>query len=128
MIGNLAQAANYFLLPHSMVYNVDALQDEYIAYLIDNKNSAIAKCKAIYKLTDNSLTAEKCSVPATIPFSHTVDDSLLLSTIVFARTANRQNNAVFGPDGIWRVDQTSGGVEFCVFGDVTPKCVVLNSD
>jgi hypothetical protein len=124
---NSAQAADYALIPHSMIYNVDAIQDEYIAYLVDSKNATISKCKAIYKLADNTLRAEKCSEPSSIPFSLTVSDaSSLVSTIVFTRSANRQNNAVLGPDGIWRLDQSNGKVEFCVFGDITSKCVVLN--
>ncbi|SFQ00636.1 hypothetical protein SAMN05216330_11396 [Bradyrhizobium sp. Ghvi] len=121
-----AKAADYVLIPHSMIYNVDVFQDEYIAYLVDNKNATIAKCKAVYKLTENTLKTENCSDPTSIPFSLTPSDPAIRSTIVFTRAANHQNNAVLGPDGIWRVDQSNGKVEFCVFGDITFKCLVLN--
>jgi hypothetical protein len=123
-----AQAADYTLISYSMIYNVDTHHDEYIAYLVDNKMATIFKCKSIYKLTDNTLTADKCDATSSIPFSLTVMDASIVSTVVFIRAANHQNGPVFGPDGIWRLDQSNGNVEFCVFGDITPKCVILNQN
>jgi hypothetical protein len=114
-----------------MVYNTDVLQDEYVAYIFNNKSAAISKCKTIYKLTNNTLTAEQCSDAMEIPFAVTKSDaSTFASSVIFTRSTNHpnQSNVVLGPDGIWRVDQVTGKIEFCVFGDMMPKCVTLKQN
>lgn len=121
---NLVMAADYVLIRHSMVYNVDAGKDEYTALILSKIDKSIRRCKATYELISNKLSSEKCSaagsIPFSIPFSGTSD---VHSTIVFNRVANRQNNTVLGPDGIWNLDEKNGELEFCVFGDITAKCV-----
>ena len=120
-------AADFSIIPESMVYNVDTTQDEYLALVFDSKTKTILECRSLYKLSGNSLSSEGCRGAVSLPFSLSfADASTARSTIVFTRAANRQGQAVFGPNGIWQLDEKNGAVEFCVFGDITPKCVVLN--
>jgi hypothetical protein len=122
-----AWAADFAIIPESMVYNVDTSEDEYLALVFDNKNKTILECRSLYKLSSNLLSSEGCRGAVSLPFSLSFADALSArSTIIFTRAANRQGQAVFGPNGIWQLDEKNGAVEFCVFGDVTPKCVVLN--
>jgi hypothetical protein len=120
-------ADDYTLIPRSMYYNAVDQQDEYIAYILDNKMNTISHCRTIYKITDNSLTGEKCSDPDKLPFDIKSTKASVATTIVFTRSAS-SGATVLGADGLWRLDQETGKVEFCVFGYQTPKCVSLSSD